>query len=263
MLAEMLACPLCHAALADTTCTGCGHMYAVDDGALNLTPSPPPDARVQEQWGLWEQLQANGEEAYEIDPPSSLSVGERADADAFAEFSDLQGLVLDVGCGVQALPSYGRGFDGRLVGVDPLRGERDRAFEFVQAIAEYLPFRDRTFDRVLFATSIDHVLVPELAAAEAHRVVKSGGWVCVWLGEPSTPRRERIWRWIRRPKEAHIQTPRTEMTFPIPKGAIDPFHVRHPDARKVIGWLEQAGLTVRDVARPLPGHCFVRALRDD
>ena len=62
----------------------------------------------------------------------------------------------------------------RFVGVDPLRGAQPRAFAFAQAIAEYLPFRDGVFDRVLFATSIDHVLLPELALAEARRVSKSG-----------------------------------------------------------------------------------------
>ena len=90
------------------------------------------------------------------------------------------------------------GLDGRLVGIDPLRGERSREFEFVQGLAEYLPFRDRTFDRVLFATSIDHVLVPELALAEAYRVTRLRGWVCVWLGEVPTPSRgERMKRAIR------------------------------------------------------------------
>ncbi len=262
MIAELLVCPLCHASLDDATCTRCGYVYAVNDGALNLVPIPLPDSRVQERWGLWEQLQANGRQAYEIDPPSSLSVGQRSDAEAFAEFSDLRGLVLDVGCGVQALPSYGRGLSGRLVGVDPLRGERDREFEFVQAVAEFLPFRDCTFDRVLFATSIDHVLVPELAVAEAHRVAKPGGWVCVWFGEIAAQGLlERTKRRIRRPRRMRIQTPRTEMTFGIPDGAIDAFHVAHPDARTVTGWLEQAGLTVQAAERPFSGHCFVRALR--
>jgi ubiquinone/menaquinone biosynthesis C-methylase UbiE len=43
------------------------------------------------------------------------------------------------------------------------------------------------FDRVLFATSIDHVLVPELALAEAYRVASRGGTVCIWLGEVAPP----------------------------------------------------------------------------
>ena len=81
-------------------------------------------------------------EAYATDPPSSLSVGQRPDAEAFAAFCELRGLVLDVGCGIQAMPTYGRGLGDGFVGIDPLRGERERAFAFVQAIAEFLPFRD-------------------------------------------------------------------------------------------------------------------------
>ena len=267
MLPEILVCPLCHAALEESTCTGCRHVFSDNDGVPNLTPIPPPDKRVRARWGLWEKLQANGQRAYELDPRSSLSVGERPDAEAFAQFADLHGLVLDVGCGVQALPTYGRGLDGRLVGVDPLRGERDREFEFVQAIAEYLPFPDRTFDRVLFATSIDHVLVPQLAVAEARRVTKAHGSVCLWLGEvpqrAAEGRRERFGRWMSRPPaEATVQTLRGPTSFPVPAGAVDPFHVSHPDARTVTGWLERAALTVHAVERPVCGHCFVRAIRD-
>jgi ubiquinone/menaquinone biosynthesis C-methylase UbiE len=227
VLAEIIVCPLCHASLDGVTCRSCRHVYAMSDGALN-----------------------------QADPQLHLSVRERRDARLFAEFADLQGLVLDVGCGVQALPSYARGLAGELVGIDPLRGERDRGFEFVQGVAEYLPFRDHSFDRVLFATSIDHVLVPELAVAEARRVCNVDGYVCVWFGEVGDASLleklgARVGRWAKRGA--------TE--WDVPDGAIDPFHVDHPDARTVIEWLEEAGLTVQAVERPLRGHCFVRARR--
>ena len=140
VLAEFVVCPLCHAPLDGVRCTGCSRVFAVDDGAPNLTPIPPPDERVRARWALWEELQANGMEAYATDPPSSLSVGQRPDAEAFAAFCELRGLVLDVGCGIQAMPTYGRGLGDGFVGIDPLRGERERAFAFVQAIAEFLPF---------------------------------------------------------------------------------------------------------------------------
>ena len=265
-MTAIVVCPVCHAPLRDAACPRCARIYSIDDGVLNLTPIPPPDPRVQARWALWEQLQANGETAYRLDPPSSLSVGDRADAKAFAAFADLRGVVLDIGCGVQTLPSYGRGIAGHLVGVDPLRGVRHRDFQFVQGIAEYLPFADDTFDRVLFATSIDHVLVAELAVAEARRVTRPGGAVCVWLGEPDPePLLKRLKRRLRRPKPEqvqHIQTPRTSMTFAIPPDAIDAFHVAHPDARTVTGWLQQAGLTVDAIDRSMPGHCFLRARRE-
>jgi SAM-dependent methyltransferase len=264
-LEDLLACPVCHAELRELTCTGCGREFALERGVPDLTPVPPPDAEVQARWSLWEALQANGERAYELDPPSSLSVGEREDASAFAAFARLEGIVLDVGCGPQALPSYALGMDGELVGIDPLVGQQPREFAFVKAIAEYLPFADGTFDRVLFATSLDHVLSPSLTLAEARRVTRPGGAVVVWLGEQARPSLSgRIRTAARRlvsgeSRSTVVETPNATMAFDVPKGAVDAFHVAHPDAATIERWLSAAGLSVQAVERPLAGHCFIRA----
>lgn len=288
-LHEILACPVCHAALDGVDCGDCGdcgRSYSTHDGVLDFTPVPPPDGEVQGRWGLWEALQANGEEAYTIDPPSSLSIGEREDVRAFARFAQLEGRVLDVGCGPQTLPSYAAEMTGELVGIDPLNGVQPRDFEFVKGIAEYLPFKDESFDRVLFATSIDHVLSPSLAVREAARVTKAGGAVVVWFGEPAPPPslRERageagrllrrgelvtvargVRSALRRSAPAQdvmtVQTPGATMTFEVPAGAIDAFHFSHPDAPAIEGWLRAAGLTIEATERPIASHCFVRARR--
>jgi SAM-dependent methyltransferase len=260
MSAELLACPVCQGALADNCCAECGRRYTATQGVTDFTPNPPPDERVRARWGLWEQLEANGADAYELDPPSSLSVGDREDVRAFAEFCRMDGRVLDVGCGPQELPGYALGQD-QFFGIDPLRGVQPRAFSFVQGIAEYLPFRSGVFDRVLFATSIDHVLVPELALAEARRVSKSGGEIAIWLGEPTpVPIRE---RWKRRSPEplTKIDTPQGVVGFEVPAGATDAFHVAHPAAKEIRRWLKRVGLTVSAVERPLAGSCFIRAVR--
>jgi len=264
-LAGLLACPVCHGALAGLACTGCGREYRDERGVRDFTPLPPPDPEVQARWALWEQLQANGERAYEIDPPSSLSVGEREDAAAFAAFAELEGMVLDVGCGPQALPSYAHAMPGELVGLDPLVGQQPREFAFVKGLAEYLPFADGVFDRVLFATSLDHVLSSSLTLAEARRVTRPGGAVVVWLGEQAraslTGRlRSRARRLVSGPpRSAVIETPGATMTFDVPDGAVDAFHVAHPDAATIQRWLGAAGLRVEAVERPLAGHCFIRA----
>ena len=258
LLPEILACPVCHGELADGRCPTCGRSYVDGD----FVPHPLPDDSLRQRSQLWRKLEANGARAYDLDPPSSLSVGDRADARLFAEFSRLKGLVLDIGCGPQALPSYAEGLAERFVGVDPLRGSGPRAFAFAQAIAEYLPFRDNVFDRVLFATSLDHVLSPELALAEARRVAKSGGMLCLWIGEANPPAppsglRERVWHRLR---IVHITTPRATMRFRVPEGAVDPFHVAHPSADEVVALLERAGLPVVEVLRPMPQQCFLRAI---
>jgi len=282
-LDDRLVCPACQGALLDLDCAGCGRAYRRDRGVPDLTPLPPPHEAVRRRWGLWEALQANGEEAYELDPPSSLSVGERDDVRAFAAFADLRGVVLDVGCGPQRIPSYAVGMAGELVGIDPLTGEQPRDFAFVKGIAEYLPFADGSFDRVLFATSLDHVLSPELTLAEARRVTRRGGAVVVWLGEQAPPptvaaRAGMAIRMLRRgdvrgvaagarhalrgaPAQTAmtVRTPAATMTFEVPQGAVDAFHVAHPDAATVEAWLRAAGLAVEAVQRPLSGHCFIRA----
>ena len=285
MLSELLVCPVCHGTLDDLLCRDCDRSYRSTRGVLDLTPIPPPDGEVQARWGLWEALQANGEQAYDIDPPSSLSVGDRDDVRAFARFAQLDGRVLDVGCGPQPLPSYAAGMIGELVGVDPLVGEQPRDFAFVKGIAEYLPFADARFDRVLFATSLDHVLSPPLALAEARRVTARGGAVVVWFGEQAAPaplraRAREAARMLGRGELAAlvraaraalqppspqsvvtVATPGATMTFDVPEGAVDAFHVAHPDAAQITRWLGAAGLTVEAVDRPLPGHCFIRARR--
>ena len=252
VLAEILGCPVCHRPLADARCTACDRSYPDGD----YTPVPPPDRDVQSKWGLWEQLQANGAEVYDGDPAGNLSVGDRQDARAFAEFSQLKGRVLDVGCGPQALPSYSGG--DQFVGIDPLRGGR-REFAFVQGIAEYLPFRDAVFDRVLFATSLDHMLSPQRALAESRRVLKPDGLVCLWHGEPPPPARgawrERVSRLVRGGS--------TLLGYRTPRGAVDPFHFSHPRFATVLQWLTEAGLTVDREHRDEVGNCVVAARRGD
>ena len=260
MLAHILACPVCHGPLSDCQCLPCGRNYPREDGIVDFIPRPAPDERVQHRWPLWAQLEANGARAYEVDPPSSLSVGDRKDARAFAEFCQFEGLVLDVGCGPQELPSYAEGLLGRFVGIDPLRGVQPRRFFFVQAIAEYLPFRDCVFDCVLYATSIDHLLVPDLALEEARRVAKPRGSICIWLGElPRLPLRERL-RGHKREPVTKVETPHATVKFEVPTGAVDAFHVAHPRVREIREWLKHAGLTVSEVRRPVANSCFIRAV---
>jgi SAM-dependent methyltransferase len=282
MLRDLLACPVCHGALDGVVCTACGREYR-DDGVLDLTPIPPPDPAVASRWHVWEQLQANGERVYGDDPDHNLSVGDREDARAFGVFSELEGRVLDVGCGPQARPSYAA--QAELVGIDPLAGEQPRQFAFVKGIAEFLPFRNATFDRVLFATSLDHMLSPERAVVEARRVVKPGGSVCVWHGEvlplpPPPPgpslasRVRRAAQLLRRgdistivgrlrpaPPPAPAPPAPSPPLFDVPAGAVDAFHFAHPDTETVVSWLTDAGLVIDRNERDAIGNRFIRARR--
>jgi SAM-dependent methyltransferase len=266
---DLIACPVCHAALEGRRCTGCGREY----GPRDLTPVPPPDAEVLERWGLWEQLQANFVAAATAVPEHSLSVTARPDADAFREFCAFSGIVLDVGCGTQGLPTYADLDACRFVGIDPLPGDAERAFEFVQGLGEYLPFRTGSLDQVLFATSLDHMLVPRRALAEAARAIRPGGAVNVWFGELDRETRARgplqrvralAGRALRgpAPEAEPAAEPEYIARLEQPEGAIDKFHVAHPDADTIAGWFADAGLELRGVERvDYARGCFMRGVK--
>ncbi len=134
---------------------------------------------------IWIEAFERGRRVYETAPESNLSVEGHAIAEHFRSFLSpyMSGFVLDIGCGPQALPTYLRGFpDAMIAGLDPLPGVMKRDFQFFQGLAEFLPWPDDTFDVVIFATSLDHVLSLDKTLSEVHRVLRPGGFCIVWAG---------------------------------------------------------------------------------
>lgn len=251
-LESLLACPVCHAAPlrdaeAGLDCHACGRSFASVRGAIDFTPRPLPDPDVDERRPLWEEVERNGLVSYEADPENNLSVSERDVIVAFGRFAGLHGLVLDVGCGPQSRPAYAHGFEGRFVGIDPLRGEEHRDFEFVQGVGEYLPFRGGVFDRVLFATTLDHMLSPRRALLEAKRVTSPSGEIVVWSGDDRT-----------KPAFTGVSADWYE-GLRVPEGAQDRFHVARFSRDSVLDALHDAGLAVVEESADGAGSVFVRA----
>lgn len=234
---RLLACPDCSGSLVaieggDLRCEGCGRCFARLASGWDLTPSP--ERWSSDTWRTWEALQANGAVGYREDPERNIAVGERDDARAFARFSELRGLVLDIGCGPQRWPAYFDEYEEgtRFVGVDPLVGETEARYPQLRALAEYLPLRSATFDRVLFATTLDHFVSPEAALAEALRVLKGDGTVVAWVGhkDAAAPPPAESPDWYRRLQR--------------PPGAEDLFHVKRLDPTQSEELFARAGLTL-------------------
>jgi SAM-dependent methyltransferase len=220
--ARLLACPDCSGSLVAVDdgglrCEGCWRAFARLASGWDLTPSR--ERWSSDTWRTWEALQENGAVGYREDPERNIAVGEREDASAFARFSGLRGLVLDIGCGPQAWPAYFDQYESgtRFVGVDPLVGETKARYTQLRALAEYLPLRSEIFDRVLFATTLDHFVSPEAALAEAVRVLKHDGTIVAWVGhkDPAAPPPGESPEWYRRLQR--------------PDGADDLFHVKRLD----------------------------------
>lgn len=136
-------------------------------------------------FAAWRPLLDVNQNAYEGLPIDSCSVPNHPIAPLFRDFlmPYLRGAVLDIGCGPQAVPAYleGHPFES-LAGIDPLPPSEPHPFLFVRTVAEYLPWADDSFDVVVVATSLDHVLLLDRALDEIHRVLKPDGRLVLWVG---------------------------------------------------------------------------------
>lgn len=117
-------------------------------------------------------------------------LGAQSDISAITTVAKLAGLqVVDVGCGpgeiARALVAAGATV--LAVEPDPLQAEKNRhaaplaGLRFVEARAEQLPAASGSMDAVCFFRSLHHVPVLHMdaALAEAARVLKPGGALCV------------------------------------------------------------------------------------
>jgi SAM-dependent methyltransferase len=189
---ELLACPVCRGGLTldseiveggdvregRLTCNMCHSRYDISNGVVRMLPPLPED----ERWEQWEHKQALGLAEYENPHPESKPELDLLAA-KFGAFCQLTGTILDVGCGIERMPAYAiRPAESKYLGVDPLIGEHERAFDFVQGLGEWLPFRAASFDRVVCATSLDHFPNPSRVMSEIQRVLKPSGRLGLWVG---------------------------------------------------------------------------------
>ena len=242
-LNEILACPVpsCRAPLplepgAPIACTNCGERFAAHEHIVDLTPSSWQ--AWSPIWPVWEKLQANGLVSYTNDPDHNLGVGDRDDYLAFGRFCNFAGRVLDVGCGPQPWPTHFRAHapGTRFVGIDPLAGDTPAEYAVIRGLGEYLPFADDTFDQVVFATSLDHMLDTVAALREARRVCRDGGAVLIWSGEkrPGAP--------------PPTSSPAWYSELAVPEGADDPFHCQRFTEEKVRSLFDGANLRIDEHA---------------
>lgn len=236
-LAKTVVCPGCKSPLTLTEgfaahCASCGEEYAWRRGTWDLIPLT--HRATSPLWNTWDQLQKNGLVSYRRDPGHNLAVGKRPDCLAFSEFCSFKGLVLDVGCGPQTWPAYfgRRETDTRFMGIDPLIGRPSQIYTQLRALGEYLPFADRAFRHVVFATTLDHFVDPSVALKEARRVCVSGGEIDIWTGEkaPDAPRPLKSPAWYRRLAK--------------PEEAEDLFHLTRLSPAKVVQQVQDAGMVI-------------------
>ena len=268
-LLAVLACPRCRSQLViesaparSIRCEICALEFTQTASGYDFKAAGLPP-RLETSLPIWSKLQANGLMSYQLAPELNLATRERRDVTAFREFMSLEGYVLDVGCGPQpAVPGYidsTQSID--YVGLDPLPGDRKREFVHISGYAEMLPFADKVFGSVIFATSLDHLLDIRLALAEAARVLRPEGTVYIWTDDLNEA--QDMSSWTRRALRIAIRGTEQALTgvrrmgmrrtfhylrraidMQVPAGAVDYFHVALPTVGEVIACLANAGLKV-------------------
>ena len=203
-LLEVLACPIDPASPLTPIRGPSGQMVALrsqngEYPVVNNVPCMIPAllARPDRNLTLWQEHQQQRWQDYQEGKRSFFSEGDEKTqyiGEIIAHSGG--GLFLDVGCGVLPSPGYmaASGGDATWIGIDPLLGDATRRFPFAQAVGEYLPFRDHTFDGVLYASTIYHQTDPRRSLERAHRVISPRGKLYVWCDSDRIDRRYIVWR---------------------------------------------------------------------
>ncbi len=203
---EVVQSPWLEAILADpiekTPLERKGNSYHSQSGAVYHIKDGVPDFRVhinqqEEEWN-------KGQDAYESWMNNYFDRGEKnighypgekqRDAPMYEKLS-LEGKVLDVGGNLGAIRQY-MGESQEYCSVDPfitvpkLATGRKRFFEnypmhkpinFIGGFAEFLPFKDGSFQTVNMRSCIDHFFDPKHSLLEANRVLSENGKLIIGM----------------------------------------------------------------------------------
>ena len=128
-----------------------------------------------------------GDEAITLGVPSYVwREGQERRLRLMQQYVSLEGArILDVGCGLGLYVRRFRDFSDDVHGVDidPAKVREASATlpNIKQASAEQLPYPDETFDVLLSHEVLEHVSDDRAAVCEAHRVLKPGGRLIVFV----------------------------------------------------------------------------------
>lgn len=90
-----------------------------------------------------------------------------------------RGRVLEIGCGIGDLVRFlaSKGMD--VTGIDPYaEPQENRNYRIEKGYAEDLPFKEGTFDAVVFVRTLHHTEARK-ALKEAYRVLRKNGTICI------------------------------------------------------------------------------------
>lgn len=134
---------------------------------------------------IWKKLFETAATEYKERPTLNLSVDQHSTARLFGSFVSAfgRGRLLDVGCGPQSMPVYLQEYPlTSIAGFDPLPPEEPHPFIFCHAVGEFIPWPDKSFETLVIATSLDHVIDLKRTLSEFDRILVDDGRLLLWGG---------------------------------------------------------------------------------
>lgn len=134
-------------------------------------------------YDVWKKLFDKGAASYRDEIEASCSTWDNRFARAFRDYVTIfaDGHLLDIGCGTLKRPVYLEGYPSTLLhGLEPRNFDRPCDLEISGGVNEFLPWKNESFQTVVNATSLDHVIDLERSIAETARVLVEGGRFVLW-----------------------------------------------------------------------------------
>jgi SAM-dependent methyltransferase len=207
-LLEYLACPVEPSTALIPIRDNDGKVIAIrSDGreylVINNIPRMIPEIGEKKQaaWKRWEKLLSDWWRVFGNQPEKEPSVESDPVAGYVGKMISRSGggLFLDVGCGTVSEPTYMEACKDSVswIGIDPVVGDSNRSFPFVQGLGEYLPFRSGVFDGALLSLVLSNLLNPLQALHQTSRVLKTEGKVYIKYYVTRMDTRYVIWKAMR------------------------------------------------------------------
>ncbi len=158
-------------------CGSCGAHFPIADGYPVLMPR---ESLTGASWTEWEEhllkFQARREARVQNPDPINRLAERSSPQEAFARFTGIaRGRVLDIGCGPGKFRHLFDTDHVEYVGLDPIPLPEASDFDFVQGVAEYLPFRSGSFTDVVVLAALDHFRDLDRFLDETRRVLRPDG----------------------------------------------------------------------------------------
>ena len=181
----VLACPDCQTNLTGPACDGCGRMLDAQDGTPSIFPTTPRSISFEMPPDWFNPGNIPEQEFFRFPnrhglPGSGVYHLDHAHVDIIQGLPK-DALFIEVGCGGGQMRDWVQTQGHRYIGTDV---SKERVHDWLQQSggadllcdAHALPFQDAAADVIYSAAVWEHLAFPHLAAREAARVLKPGGY---------------------------------------------------------------------------------------